>query len=272
MLSTTSASPVRRLRVSLRGRGVAILLALAIELLIALLLLWMTPHIEPKQKPKTVVFGIEASEGEKAPAEKDAAKAPEKARKRAGEKAAAEQPTPPTAALPPPPVIPPVSSGPPSFIVMTRRDYAASDIAKAPAAQSGDQGNTQTAEAGGGSGADDTPRAGSGPHGETLYAADWYRRPTNAQLSPYLPQRALGREGWGEVACRTIERYQVTDCQELGEFPRGSGYAGAVRQAAFQFRVKAPRVNSRLMVGSWVRIRITYSQRSSGGGDGGDAD
>lgn len=271
MSSTSSASPVRRLRVSLRGRTVAILLALAIELLIALLLLWMAPHIEPKEKPKTVVFGIEANEGEKAPAEKDAAKAPKRAQKRASENAEAQQPTPPTAALPPPPVTPPVSSGPPSFIVMSRQDYAATDIAKAPAAQAGDQGNTQTADAGGGSGADDTPRAGTGPHGETLYAADWYRRPTNAQLSPYLPQRALGREGWGEVACRTIERYQVTDCQELGEFPRGSGYAGAVRQAAFQFRVKAPRVNSRLLVGSWVRIRITYSQRA-GGGDGGDAD
>lgn len=262
---------MRRLRVSLRGRTVAILLALAIELLIALLLLWMTPNIQPKEKPKPLVFGIEAPEGEKTPSEKDAAKAPEKARKRVGAKATAEQPTQPTAALPPPPVVPPVSSGPPSFIVMSRHDYAATDIAKAPAAQSGDQGNAQTAESGGGSGADDTPRAGTGPHGETLYAADWYRRPTNAQLSPYLPQRALGREGWGEVACRTIERYQVTDCQELGEFPRGSGYAGAVRQAAFQFRVKAPRVNSRLLIGSWVRIRITYSQRA-GGGDGGDAD
>ncbi|WP_294258802.1 hypothetical protein [uncultured Sphingomonas sp.] len=271
MSSTSSASPVRRLRVSLRGRTAAILLALAIELLIALMLLWMAPRVTPKEKPKTVVFGIEASEGEQAPAEKDAAKAPEKARKRAGEEAEAERPAPPTSALPPPPVVPSVSSGPPSFIVMSRRDYAASDIAKAPAAPAGDQGNTQTADAGGGSGADDTPRAGTGPHGETLYAADWYRRPTNAQLSPYLPQRALGREGWGEVACRTIERYQVTDCQELGEFPRGSGYAGAVRQAAFQFRVKAPRVNSRLLVGSWVRIRITYSQRG-GGGDGGDAD
>lgn len=265
MLSTTSASPVRRLRASLRGRTVAILLALAIELLIALMLLWMAPHVEPKQKPKTVVFGIEASEGDKAPAEKDSAKAPEKARKRAGEKAEAQQPTPPTAALPPPPVVPPVSSGPPSFIVMSRRDYAATDIAKAPSAPAGDQGNTQTADAGGGSGADDTPLAGSGPHGETLYAADWYRHPTDAQMRPYWPQRAEGREGWGEIACRTIDRYQVTDCQELREFPRGSGFAGATRQAAFQFRVKPPRVRSRLLVGSWVLIHIDYGVRSGGG-------
>jgi len=260
MLSTTSASPVRRMRVSLRGRGAAIFLALAIELLIALLLLWMAPHIAPKQKPKTVVFGIEASEGEQAPAEKDAAEAPEKARRRAGEKAQAEQPTPPTAALPPPPVTPPVSSGPPSFIVMSRRDYAASDIAKAPASQSGDRGNAQAADAGGGSGANDTPRAGTGPHGETLYAADWYRRPTKAELDPYWPPRAHGREGWGEIACRTIERYHVTDCQELAEFPRGSGFAGAARRAAFQFLLKPPRLNGRYLVGSWILIHADFVQ------------
>lgn len=271
MLSTTSASPLRRLRVSLRGRTAAALLALAIELLIALMLLWMAPHVTPKEKPKTMVFGIEAADGEKAPAAKDAAKTPKQARKRAGERESAPQPTPPTAEVPPPPVTPPVSSGPPSFLVMSRRDYAATDLAKAPAAKAGEQGDAQVAEAGAGSGADDTPRAGTGPHGETLYAADWYRHPTDAQLTPYIPQRAYGREGWGEVACRTIERYQVTDCQELGESPRGSGYAGAVRQAAFQFRVKPPRVNSRLMVGSWVRIRITYTQRA-GGGNGGDGE
>lgn len=264
MLSTTSASPARRLRVSLRGRGAAILLALAIELLIALMLLWMAPKITPKEKSKTVVFGIEASDGSEAPARQEAEKAEQTARKPAGARAQAQEQQPTAETPPPPPVPPPVSSGPPSFIQMSRAEYAASDVSRVPAAKAGEEGDAETAAASGGGSAGDTPRAGTGPHGETLYAADWYRRPTNAQLSPYLPQRALGREGWGEVACRTISRYQVTDCQELGEFPRGSGYAGAVRQAAFQFLVRPPQLNGRAMVGTWVRIRITYTQRAGG--------
>lgn len=267
MSSTTSASPARRLRVSLRGRGTAILLALAIELLIALMLLWMAPKVTPKEKPKTVVFGIEASDGRDS-SQPEAEKAQERARKPAGARAEAPK-QPPTADTPPPPVLPPVANGPPSFLQLSRSDYAASDVSRATASKAGDEGDAETVASSGGGSAGDTPRAGTGPHGETLYAAEWYRRPTQAQLSPYLPQRAQGRDGWGEIACRTISRFQVTDCQELGEFPRGSGYAGAVRQSAFQFLVKPPQLNGKAMVGSWVRIRITYTQRG-GGGDGGE--
>ncbi|MHA6718217.1 hypothetical protein ACX40Y_02080 [Sphingomonas sp. RS6] len=263
MLSTTSASPKNRLRVSLRGRGAAVLLALAVEVLIALLLLWMSPVIQPPKKPGSVVFGINVSSGDEAAAKAET-KTPEPARKPAGARAEQPQPQPPTPELPPPPVVPPVPNGPPSFIVMSRNDYAASDIARAPATPSGAEGDraaTASADAGG---EGDTPRAGTGPNGEPLYAADWYRRPNDRQLSPYISARSLGRDGWGEVACRTVARYQVVDCQELGEYPAGSGYAGSVRQAAFQFLVKPPRVGGKALIGSWVRIRITYTRQGGG--------
>jgi hypothetical protein len=258
MLSTTSASPKNRLRVSLRGRGTAVLLALVIEILIALLLLWMSPVIEPKKKPGAVVFGIDVSTGEEAAA-KASPQARERARKPAGARTEQPQPQPPTPDAPPPPIVPPVSNGPPSFIVMSRRDYAASDITQAPATPSGDEGDGAETAAAGAGGAGDTPRAGSGPNGEPLYAADWYRRPTDRQLSPYISPRARGRDGWGEIACRTVARYQVVECQEMGEYPVGSGYAGSVRQAAFQFLVKPPQVGGKPLIGSWVRIRVTYT-------------
>ena len=62
------------------------------------------------------------------------------------------------------------------------------------------------------------------------------------------------------VACQTIERYHVENCQILSESPPGSGLARAVRLAAWQFLVLPPRVNGKVMVGSWVRIRIDYNR------------
>jgi protein TonB len=141
---------------------------------------------------------------------------------------------------------------PPDFIPMTKDEMAAADVSNLP-----------KADAGGGS-AGDSEVVGKGPHGETLYAAEWAREPTDAELSGYLPHNL--HDGWGLIACKTIAGNRVEDCVELGQDPPGSHLASAVRQAAWQFRVRPPRKNGRPLVGEWVRIRIDYTFN----GDGGD--
>jgi hypothetical protein len=69
--------------------------------------------------------------------------------------------------------------------------------------------------------------------------------------------------GWGLVACRTVEDFHVENCQTIGESPLGSGFAKAVRQAAWQFLVRPPRIDGKPQVGAWVRIRIDYTQRGA---------
>ena len=113
--------------------------------------------------------------------------------------------------------------------------------------------------AGGGRQPGDSEKVGTAPNGEPLYAAEWYREPTNRELAAYLPKNMPESGGWGLIACRTAAQFRVEDCVELGNSPPGSHLAGAVRQAAWQFRVRPPRVGGKTMVGTWVRIRIDYS-------------
>jgi len=132
------------------------------------------------------------------------------------------------------------------WIEMSKADMAAADISRFPK-------GAQSASAAGG---EDSEEVGRAPNGEVLYAADWARKPTNTELNGYLPPNAPN--GWGLIACRTVAGNRVEDCVELGQSPRGSRLASAVRQAAWQFRVLPPRRNGRLLIGSWVQIRIDY--------------
>lgn len=108
-----------------------------------------------------------------------------------------------------------------------------------------------------GAGAMAEAAAGGGSGGERLFDADWYRKPTRAELATYLPATAR-QTGWGMIACQTVEDYRVENCRELGQAPAGSGFSRAVRQAAWQFRVLPPRLGGRPLIGAWVRIRIDY--------------
>ena len=157
------------------------------------------------------------------------------------------KPVPPRPHVPlPKPAAPP--NRPLDLLVLSRDEMAAADIGKL-----GTAAGAGTAVAGN----DDSPVVGRGPRGETLYAAEWAREPTDTELGGYLPPNAPN--GYGLVACRTAPQNRVEDCVELENSPRGSRLASAVRQAAWQFRVKPPRKNGRALVGEWVRIRIDYS-------------
>ena len=98
--------------------------------------------------------------------------------------------------------------------------------------------------------------AGSGPNGEPLYAARWYREPYPEELRGYL-STASG-PGWALINCRTVSEFRVEDCQLVDEYPENGGMGRAVLAAAWQFKVRPPQVGGRSMVGAWVRIRITY--------------
>jgi protein TonB len=154
-------------------------------------------------------------------------------------------PSKPTIAVPRAP-----SSKPAPFIEMSSADLAAADLRNLPKGGSGSDGDSQV--------------VGTGPHGEVLYAAEWARRPTDAELSGYLPANAP--DGYGLVACKTVPGDRVEDCIELDQEPHGSHLASAVRQAAWQFRVRPPRKNGVPLIGSWVRIEIDYERvnRSEG--------
>ncbi len=241
-----------------RRRGAGFALALAAEALVALLLLFLAPALPGKKDaPKTTVFSLEDSSGDAEQTERAEAKqAPRHAERRPREPDA----TPPE--VPPPPVPapeqPPV--GPRPFLELSRSDYQASDVSRITSRPMDDSpGADAGASASVGTRGDSEVSPMKGLHGEKLYVAEWYVRPTHAQLATYVSDRAFA-SGWGLIACRTIPNYRVEDCQELGEAPRGSGYAGSVRQAAWQFRVRPPRVGGRYLVGEWVAIRIDYER------------
>jgi protein TonB len=159
---------------------------------------------------------------------------------------------------PAPPIPKPVVELPPrplQMIEITREEFKAADIAKLGTAGGGQSQGSQVAE---GPRRGDSARVGTAPNGEPLYRAEWYREPTNAELHAYLPKRMPEGGGWGMIACKTAPRFRVEDCVELGQGPSGSHLAGAVRQAAWQFLVRPPRVGGKPMIGEWVSIRIDY--------------
>jgi len=142
---------------------------------------------------------------------------------------------------------------------LTSAEFASADIASKPTRS--EAAPTQVA---GGSGNDTGKDSaavygpGDGPDGQQLYNAEWYTHPTDAQLAFYMPHTGAPTGSWAMIACRTIEHYHVEDCRELGETP-GTGLARALRQAAWQFLVRPPRVNGKPMIGAWVRIRFDFT-------------
>lgn len=226
-----------------RSRLVSFLLAAATTVLIALLMLAMGALV-PGDKaivPSSVV-AIQI------PPEQSGSKSVRPRTTTRHAAAAAPHPQPP---VPQPHVVKqPVPVTP--LLTMSKQEYAASDISKLPS--HADEGNGSSS-----SGDSSTYGPGEGPGGEHLYNAEWYREPSRAELATYLSQ-TNGEGQWAMIACQTIEHYHVENCQELDESPPGSGLARALRRAAWQFLVRPPRKDGHVLIGSWVRIKFTFSK------------
>jgi protein TonB len=222
-------------RAPLRRRLSSLALALAINLGL-LLLLFALGVVAPPDKQRSSALTVdllpESRSASATQAEKNVAQP--------HVRSTAPVPKPPPIVLPVKPTIaPPPKPSTKPWIEMSKDQLAAADISNLPSTGDG--------------GAGDSEVVGHGPHGEALYAAEWAHEPSDAEISGYWPRNV---SGWGLVACKTMADDRVEDCVELDQSPRGSHLASAVRQAAWQFRVRPPRKGGRALIGAWVRILI----------------
>jgi protein TonB len=258
-LRSVLASLLERYRSGRAGRTRGLLLALIFEGLLILVVLTLGSAVTQDEKkfvPFTSVAFTKAQE--KAPDEQDA-KAPvvrpaeRPAQRPVEEKQQVDTPAPETPKQPPPPALIPISP----------REMASSNIAK-PSPQPGPPAPAKRSmmgpvDTGGAAAYADTARVGTAPNGQPMYAAAWYREPSQDELAGYLS--TADGPGWGLVACKTAPDWHVDDCVALDESPPGSRIARAVVAAAWQFQVRPPRINGQYKVGEWVRIRIDYGVR-----------
>jgi hypothetical protein len=224
------------------NRLVSFLLAAATTVLIALLMLAMGAFVPSENSQVSPLVAVQFPH-------------PAGAKTRHAHATAKHSPSPPRRqpAVPQPQVKPPVPVT--QLLHMSKEEFAASDISNLPKHTEGSGDNTS-------GNSSSTYGPGEGPGGAHLYNAEWYREPTRAELATYLSQtNAQGQ--WAMIACKTIEHYHVENCQELDESPPGSGLARALREAAWQFLVRPPRVDGHVLIGSWVRIKFTFTKTVS---------
>jgi protein TonB len=259
---------IDRVRAGLGRRTIGLLLALLIEVLLLLMLLSLGPGKQAGEDEKRITVvnfnaenapQIAPAADSPAPEPRAEQPAPQQAPANEPQPAEAVQPQPPAPARPspvqPPPVTPPLS----------RPNPVPTPPAPAPSAAAPTNSRQPAGPArpvygpprpGGGGGSLDSERVGTAPNGEPLYAAAWHTRPRPDQLRGYLA--TANGPGWGLIACRTAPGFRVENCVALDEYPAGSQINRAVLAAAWEFKVRPPRVGGRSLVGSWVRIRIDY--------------
>lgn len=244
------AGPSRYSGAPPQSRFIAFVLSGAICALLLLALLSMAAMRDEGRTGGAILSAINLSPppGEKTPTPKQAHQAAKSATSPHQQQAATAPPK-----LPPRVEIPNDHKveWPEGFVHMSHADLAAADISNIHSAPSTGKSD---ASAGGGGNA-----GGEGPGGAHLYSAQWYHEPRDAEIQGYMrPGQSTGR--WAEIACRTIQDYHVEDCHELDEQPRGSGMARVLREAAWQFLVRPPRVDGKSLVGTWVRIHFDFDK------------
>lgn len=256
MWMIASSASTAGYRASPRGRVMAFVLAAITVVLVFLVMLRMGAITGFGSGEGSHLVAITVSEEGR----KDDEKASKPQKRQRSDDATAQAETAQVVTAPPPVPVPGKVQWPEGFIELSRKDFAASDIGKMQRQQAS-AGNAGAKAGSAGEG------AGEGPGGVRLYNAQWYREPTDAEIGPYMPPRRMVGD-WAMIACRTIERYHVEDCQELDESPRGSGLARALRQASWQFLVRPPRVNGKSQVGEWVRIRFDFRAKKGAQDEG----
>ncbi|NIJ35454.1 protein TonB [Sphingopyxis panaciterrae] len=252
-LNPVPATPdIEPLNIGAGRRTLAISLAVLIPALLLLMLLSFRAEPEKKREQFSLVT-LDATEIAKESPEPDSLEPKQAEERPKPQPSTTPQPLPEPAAPQPPQAAPPMPAPP----------LPAPSAPPAPAnprigvriSNGAVYGPPNT---GGAASSPDTERVGTAPNGEPLYAAAWYREPSDDDLRGYL-STASG-PGWGLIACRTAPDYRVEDCVGLDEYPNGSQIMRAVLAAAWNFRVRPPRIGGKSQVGAWVRIRIDYGR------------
>ena len=265
-ISEPALTPIARLRQRLGDRAIGIAVAVTIELVLLLVLLTLGTGItRPGEPDGTAITSFDVAPAPAPPAEEPSEAEP-----------AAEQPPQPAQSQPQaqqqPPVPRPAVADSPAparpMLILPRPDTfrlpapdpapAAASPPRAASAPQGPAYGPPAPPAGMGM-PGDTERVGTAPNGEPMYAARWYREPTDMELAGYLS--TANSPGYGLITCRVVEGYRVEECVGLSEQPQGSNLLRAVLAAAWQFRVRPPRIGGKERFGEWVRIRISYSDR-----------
>jgi len=239
-----------------RRRALSVALTILAHVLLFLLLLRVGPQLPifKKRDVRPVVFDVSQTPDD-ATTQTTKGETKTKVRQPGGGAPAkksvepVERPQTPTEAPPPPPVPFPAEKSLFELGDISKLQRHAGD---APVANTSD-GQSAGADSGSAYG------PGEGPGGQRLYYAEWYTEPQQSQLGPYLPNN-VPKGSWGLIACRTIPDYRVENCRTLGESPLGSGISRGLREAAWQFRVRPPRIGGQPVIGAWVRILITFGE------------
>lgn len=246
---STSLIETLRTRFGHRLTGIVVALVLEAALLILLLTLGQASQQGQPDGPALATFDV----SDPAPAPEEPQPDEPKPQQPQAQVPAATSPTP---VVQPAPITP--APAPPAFALAPPNTPAP---APAPAPRPTAPPAASTRVYGppniGGPTSTDTARVGTAPNGEPLYAARWYREPTHDELAGYL---STAQPGWGLIACKTAPDFRVEDCVAVGE-SAGSQLSRAVLAAAWQFKVRPPRLGGRDRIGEWVRIRIDYTQQ-----------
>lgn len=230
--------------------GFALALLAEVGLVLTVLLLEQVSEHHERPPVKLVSMSIETSSEPAHKQQHEAAKQAVSAPQVTQAKAQQATPVPPA---------PTTVAQPPVIIPVPHNQMADFDISKLPRqAQPAKPGKGMMGPIDAGV-PGDSKRVGTAPNGQPMYAASWYREPYDEELRGYLS--TANGPGWALIACRTVADFRVDDCVGLDEYPSGSQMLRAVLGAAWQFRVRPPRVGGVSQVGAWVRIRIDYTER-----------